>query len=43
LKGGILQQTAKVAKNLYSGVANFLIGNISNPKSESYKENNRKK
>ena len=40
---GIPQQTAKVAKNLYSGVANFLFGNISNPISESYKENNRKK
>jgi hypothetical protein len=37
---GIPQQTAKVAKNLYSGVANFLFGNISNPINQTYKENN---
>jgi hypothetical protein len=41
-ESGIPQQTAKVAKNLYSGVANFLFANISNPLSESYKENNKK-
>jgi hypothetical protein len=40
---GIPQQTAKVAKNLYSGVANFLFANISNPVNQTYKENNRKK
>jgi len=42
-ESGIPQQTAKVAKNLYSGVANFLFGNISNPIIETYKENNEKK
>jgi hypothetical protein len=38
-ESGIPQQTAKVAKNLYSGVANFLIGGISNPISKTYEEN----